>query len=64
MNKARSERVLQARADTGPPWSWWAVILLTTGLLLGCAIIYGVESAATHYTMVAILGCSSGRRCS
>uniref|UniRef100_A0A5Q5BL57 DUF4239 domain-containing protein n=2 Tax=unclassified Mycobacterium TaxID=2642494 RepID=A0A5Q5BL57_MYCSS len=56
MNKARSERVLQARTDTGPPWSLWAVILLTSSLLLGCAIIYGVESAASHYTMVAILG--------
>ncbi|KUI29853.1 hypothetical protein AU195_06530 [Mycobacterium sp. IS-1496] len=56
MSKARSERVLQARTDTGPPWSLWAVIFLTSGLLLGCAIIYSVEKAATHYTMVAILG--------
>lgn len=64
MNKARSERVLQARTDTGPPWSLWAVILLTSGLLLGCAIIYGVESAATHYTMVRYWVCSSGHSCS
>jgi hypothetical protein len=47
---------MQARTDIGPPWSLWAVIFLTSGLLLGSAIIYGVEKPATHYTMVAILG--------
>ena len=48
--------MLQARTDIGPPWSLWAVIFLTSALLLGCAIIYGVEKPTTHYTMVAILG--------
>jgi hypothetical protein len=47
---------MQARTDIGPPWSLWAVIFLTSGLILGSAIIYGVETPATHYTMVAILG--------
>jgi hypothetical protein len=56
LSQARTQRVLQARTDIGPPFSLWAVIFLTSGLLLGCAIIYGVEKAATHYTMVAILG--------
>jgi hypothetical protein len=56
VSKSRSERVLQARTDTGPPWSLWAVIFVTSGLLLGCAIIYGVEKPANHYTMVAIIG--------
>jgi hypothetical protein len=56
LSQARTERVLQARTDVGPPWSLWAVIVVTSGLLLGCAIIYGVEKPATHYTMVAILG--------
>jgi len=56
MSQARTERVLQARTDVGPPWSLWAVIFLTSGLLLGCAIIYGVETSAMHYTMVATLG--------
>jgi hypothetical protein len=56
LSKARTERVLQARTDSGPPWSLWAVIFVTSGLLLGCAIIYGVEKPASHYTMVAILG--------
>ncbi len=56
VSQARTQRVLQARTDIGPPWSLWAVIFLTSGLLLGCAIIYGVEKSATHYTMVAILG--------
>ena len=56
LSQARTQRVLQARTDIGPPWSLWAVIFLTSGLLLGCAIIYGVEKPTTHYTMVAILG--------
>ncbi|WNG89082.1 hypothetical protein C6A87_007830 [Mycobacterium sp. ITM-2016-00317] len=56
VSKARAERVLQARTDTGPPWSLWAVIFVTSGLLLGCAIIYGVEKPANHYAMVAIIG--------
>jgi hypothetical protein len=56
LSQARTERVLQARADVGPPWSLWAVIFLTSGLLLGCAAVYGVEKPAMHYTMVATLG--------
>jgi hypothetical protein len=56
LSQARAERVMQARTDIGPPWSLWAVIFLTSGLLLGGAIIYGVEKPATHYAMVAILG--------
>ena len=56
LSQSRTQRVLQARTDIGPPWSLWAVIFLTSGLLLGCAIIYGVEKPTTHYTMVAILG--------
>ena len=56
MSQARTQRVLQARTDVGPPWSLWAVIWLTCGLLVGCAILYGVEKATTHYTMTAILG--------
>ena len=43
MSQARTERVLQARTDVGPPWSLWAVIFVTSGLLLGGAIVYGVE---------------------
>lgn len=56
ISEARTERVLQARTDIGPPWSLWAVIFLTSGLLIGCAIVYGVEKPAMHYTMVATVG--------
>ena len=56
MSQARTERVLQARTDVGPPWLLWAVIFLTSGLLLGCAIVYGVEKPTMHYAMVATLG--------
>ena len=30
--------------------------MLTSGLLIGCAIVYGVEKPAVHSTMVAALG--------
>ncbi len=56
LSQARTQRVLQARTDTGPPWSLWAVIWLTSALLLACAIIYDVKKPSTHYSMVAILG--------
>lgn len=56
LGQARTQRLAQAQTDDGPPWSLWAVIWLTSGLLLACAIIYDVKKPATHYTMVAILG--------
>jgi hypothetical protein len=56
LSQARTQRLLQAHTDDGPPWSLWAVIWLISGLLLACAIIYDVKKPATHYTMVAILG--------
>jgi hypothetical protein len=52
LSQARTERVLQASTDTGPPWSLWAVIFVTAGLVLGCAIIYGVEAPFMNYSMV------------
>jgi Protein of unknown function (DUF4239) len=55
LSQARTERVLQAHTDLGPPWPLWAVMFLTAAMLLACAILYGVENPATHYTMVAIL---------
>jgi Protein of unknown function (DUF4239) len=56
ISQARTERVLQARVDTGPPWSMWAVIFLASGLLLGCAIVYGVEQPVAQYMLVATVG--------
>lgn len=55
LSLARTERVLQAQSEKGPPWPLWAVILLTTALLLGCGIVYGVTNPASHFAMVAIL---------
>jgi hypothetical protein len=52
LSQARTERVLQATTDTGPPWSLWAVIFVTAALVLGCAIIYGVEQPFMNYAMV------------
>jgi hypothetical protein len=56
ISQKRTERVLLAQTDTGPPGSLWVVILLTSGMVLGCAIIYGGEKPARHYTMVAVVG--------
>ncbi|ABL06605.1 DUF4239 domain-containing protein [Mycobacterium ulcerans] len=56
MYQARVERVIQARTDEGPSWLLWSVILLTSGLVLGCSIVFGVEQPRIHYTLVATVG--------
>ncbi|AQA01319.1 hypothetical protein BVC93_01490 [Mycobacterium sp. MS1601] len=56
VSQARTERLLQARTDTGPPWPLWAVIFITSAMVLGTAIIYGVEKATMHYPMTAVIG--------
>jgi hypothetical protein len=56
ISQARTVRILTGRADTGPPWPLWTVILLTSALVLGTVIIYGVEKTAMHYPMVAVVG--------
>lgn len=56
ISQARTARILTARDDTGPPWPLWAVIFLTSAMVLGTAVIYGVERAHMHYPMVAVVG--------
>ncbi len=56
ISQARTVRLLTARADTGPPWPIWTVIFLTSAMVLGTVIIYGVERSDLHYPMVAIVG--------
>jgi hypothetical protein len=56
VSQARTGRIFTAREDIGPPWPLWAVIFLTSGMVLGTAIIYGVERPVLHYPMVAIVG--------
>lgn len=60
VSQARTVRLLTAREDTGPPWPIWAVILLTSAMVLGSVIIYGVERPVLHYPMVAIVGAIVG----
>jgi hypothetical protein len=56
ISQARTVRILTAEEDAGPPWPLWAVILLTSAMVLGTAVIYGVERAELHYPMVAVVG--------
>lgn len=56
LSQARTERILTARDDTGPPWPLWVLIVVTSAMVLGTAILYGVEKASLHYPMVAIVG--------
>ena len=56
MSVQRTERVSEALTDVGPPWSLWAVVFLTSGMVLGCAIVYGGKKPAMHYTMTATIG--------
>jgi hypothetical protein len=56
ISQARTVRVLTARDDAGPPWPLWMVIFLTSAMVVGTVVIYGVERPALHYPMVAIVG--------
>jgi hypothetical protein len=56
ISQARTERTLRARADNGLPWSMWTVFFLTSGLVLGGALVYGVEKPGIHYALVATVG--------
>ena len=56
LGRARTDRILEGEAGDGPSWSLWAVIFLTSGLVIGCTIIYGVESRVMHYAVVIVVG--------
>lgn len=56
ISQSRTARIIDGNDDGGPTWSLWAVIFLTSGLVMGCTIVYGVEKPAIHYPMVAIVG--------
>lgn len=45
-----------AREDTGPPWPFWVIVVLTSAMVLGTVIVYGVERAHLHSSMFAIFG--------
>ena len=55
ISQARTVRLLTAREDAGLPWPFWAVILLTSSMVLGTVIVYGVEKSVLHYPMVSIV---------
>ncbi|WP_187582944.1 DUF4239 domain-containing protein [Gordonia sp. OPL2] len=55
LGQARTIRLLTAQDDVGPPWPLWVVIYLTSIMVLGTVIIYGVERPALHYPMVVIV---------
>jgi hypothetical protein len=50
---SRTERLVMARTNDGPPWSLWGVVFLTSGLVLGFAVVIGETQARMHYAMVA-----------
>jgi membrane-associated phospholipid phosphatase len=45
-----------ARTNAGPPWTLWVVIFLTSGLVLGFAVILGETQIRMHYVTVAATG--------
>lgn len=56
VSQSRAARIIDGNDDDGPTWPLWAVIFLTSGLVMGCTIVYGVEKPAIHYPMAAIVG--------
>jgi Protein of unknown function (DUF4239) len=55
ISQARTVRLLTAREDAGLPFSLWAVIFLTSALVLGSVIVFGVETPLLAYSMVSIV---------
>ena len=56
ISQGRTERLIQADVNAGPSWPLWAVIVLTSGLVLGSAIAFGVENPRMHYVVVLTVG--------
>lgn len=56
VSQARTVRLLTARADTGPPWPLWVVLGVTSAMVLGTVVVYGVERSGYHYPLVAVVG--------
>lgn len=56
MSQGRTERTSEARTDTGPSWPLWVVFYLTSAMVLGTVVIYGVHKPLMHYVMVATVG--------
>lgn len=56
MSSARTERLNQANNHQGARWPLWVVILVTSGLVLGAATTYGVESSRLHHAVVLTVG--------
>lgn len=52
MSTARTERLNQANNHQGARWPLWLVILLTSGLVVGAAVTFGVESSRLHHAVV------------
>ncbi|MEU6331701.1 hypothetical protein ABZ851_31135 [Streptomyces sp. NPDC047049] len=53
LSLARTERLLEARSNIGPPLSLWMVVFLTSGLVLGFSVVFDAGQAKAHYGMVA-----------
>lgn len=53
---SRTERLIMARTNTGPPLSLWAAIFLTSVLVLGFAVIIGESQVRMHYAMAVAVG--------
>ena len=56
LSRSRTERILENEVNDGPSWSLWSVIFLTSGLVIGCTIVYGVASRVMHYSVVVVVG--------
>jgi Protein of unknown function (DUF4239) len=49
---ARTQRVLIAEEDVGPPLAVWTVIFLTSGLVVGFAVFFGESRAQLHIPII------------
>lgn len=52
LSDARTERLLSADAGFSPPLALWAVIFLSSGLVLAFAVAFGAKQQRWHYAVV------------
>ena len=56
LSQRRTDRLIEAGVDAGLTWPLWVVIVVTSGLVVGCAIAFGIESPRMHSGVVITVG--------
>jgi hypothetical protein len=56
MSNSRSERLIQANNHQGASWVLWVVVIATSVMVLGAAILFGIDNPRIYYWAVVTVG--------